>query len=186
MTRFLSCKSTFSHPGGNLAELMSVQQLCSYKVFYFVQCIAVLVACPVICPLILNNISWRDISFIKQSLHTLHSPSPVSPFLSGTQTIVQCRMQERVGMGVLVIVLAVDRLPFSCFKLRCTELQLLFAHLLMLYHSQNLTMQKKPDFKEGYIISRGLKSLDAVWSWEQGSYVFFSALQSTCIDGMKS
>lgn len=31
-----------------------------------------------------------------------------------------------MGRGVLVIALAVDSFPFSCFKMRCTELQRVF------------------------------------------------------------
>lgn len=44
--------------------------------------------------------------------------SPVGLFLHRIQTIVKCRMQERVGMGVLVIVFALDGFPISCFKLK--------------------------------------------------------------------
>lgn len=41
-----------------------------------------------ICLLMASNISCVDIGFIEQSLQSLHSPGPVCPLPSMTQTIV--------------------------------------------------------------------------------------------------
>lgn len=52
--------------------------------------------------------------------------------LSGDLAIVYSRMQERVWVGVLVIVGAVDCLTLSCLKLKHKAV-ITFAHLVEMY-----------------------------------------------------
>lgn len=64
----------------------------------------------------------KDIIFIEQSPTAF--PKCLCPLLSGTRTIVWCRMQEREGRGVFFVAfaLAADSFPFSCFRLKAAEI----------------------------------------------------------------
>lgn len=75
-------------------------------------------------------------------------------------------MQERVGSGVLIIALAGDRSPFSCFKWRRTELQKL------------LNMQDEILLKK-IIVEVGVVGYRFVYWWVEGinlSYVIMGTM----------